>query len=134
MTKDNTTAKDYHKLLKPSLADALYEKILQKLVVEKIYRIPNYSAVQLARELETNTRYVSTVMKTHFGTNFADLMNQHRIREAKRMLRDKRYAIYTMEEIAKHVGFCLRQSLYSAFQRHVGMTPKQYQEQLMVNS
>ncbi len=125
--------KEYHRALNPALADELNEKILQKLVVDKIYCLPTYNTTQLARELQTNTRYISAVMKTHFGTNFADLMNQHRIRKAKLMLRDKHYAICTIEEIGKHVGFSTRPSFYSAFQRHAGMTPKQYREREVIN-
>ncbi len=122
--------REYYETISPAVADALYEKIMQKMVVEKVYRNPTYTARQMARELETNTRYISAVMKTHFDTNFADLMNQHRVREAKLMLRNKRYANLTVQEMATHVGFNTRQSFYHAFQRHVGMLPKQYRESL----
>ncbi len=120
--------KEYYQAISPAVADALYEKILQKLVADKIYCLPAYNAAQLARELQTNRRYISAVMRTHFGTNFSDLMNQHRVRKAKLMLHDRQYAICSAEEIGRHVGFSTRQSFYKAFQRHVGMTPKEYRE------
>ena len=56
----------YRMQLRPELVDQLYEKILQKMVVEKKYRDPEYSARKMAEELQTNTRYVSAVVNLRF--------------------------------------------------------------------
>ena len=47
----------YRSLIRPELADELYDKILNIIVVQKKYRDPDYSAKDLAKELDTNTRY-----------------------------------------------------------------------------
>ena len=47
----------YRMQLRPELVDELYDRILEKLIIEKKYRDPDYSARQLAQELGTNTRY-----------------------------------------------------------------------------
>ena len=49
----------YRALIRPELADELYDKILNIIVVQKKYRDRDYSAKDLAKELETNTRYLS---------------------------------------------------------------------------
>lgn len=52
--KDKKAA--YRSLIRAELADELYDKILNIIVVQKKYKDPNYSAKDLARELKTNTR------------------------------------------------------------------------------
>ena len=50
--KDKKAA--YRSLIRAELADELYDKILNIIVVQKKYKDPNYSAKDLARELKTN--------------------------------------------------------------------------------
>ena len=119
----------YRMLLRSELVDELYEKILQKLVVEKKFRDANYSARQLAADLGTNTRYVSAVINLRFQQNYSSLINEYRIREALYLLIDHRYEDKKIEEIAKMVGFSNRQSFYAAFYRKKGMTPREYRLQ-----
>ena len=134
MAKYNITEKKekdaaYRMTLRPQLVDELYEKILQKLVVEKKYRDPDYSARKLAAELDTNTRYVSAVINLRFQQNYSELVNEHRVREALFLLIDHRYVEYSIGDIAKMVGFSNRQSFYAAFFRLKGMTPREYRKQ-----
>lgn len=116
-------------LLRPELVDELYERIVQKLVVEKKYRDTKYSARQLAAELNTNTRYISAVINLRFQQNYSALINDYRIREALYLLIDHRYEDKNIEEIASMVGFSNRQSFYAAFFRAKGMTPREYRLQ-----
>lgn len=118
----------YRTLIRPELADELYDKIIKKIVVEKKYRDQDYSAKQLAEELKTNTRYLSGVINSRFGTNYSCLLNEYRVKEAKYLLTDKRYANKTIEEISAMVGFANRQSFYAAFYRIAGETPNGYRK------
>ena len=43
--------------------------------------LPNYSAKDLAKELKTNTRYLSAVVNSRFGMNYSRLLNEYRIKE-----------------------------------------------------
>lgn len=119
----------YRMLLRPELVDELYEQVLQKLVVEKKYRDPDYSARRLAQELNTNTRYISAVINLRFQQNYSALVNEYRIREALYLLIDHRYEEKNVEDIARMVGFANRQSFYAAFYRMKGMTPREYRLQ-----
>ena len=100
----------YRSLIRAELADELYEKILNMIVIEKRYRNKDFSAKELAKELNTNTRYISAVINSRFNTNFSCLVNEHRVREAMHRMTDKRYADMTIEEIGNVVGFANRQS------------------------
>ena len=61
----------YRSLIRPELADELYDKILNIIVVQKKYKDPDYSAKDLAKELKTNTRYLSAVVNSRFGMNYS---------------------------------------------------------------
>ena len=63
----------YRSLIRAELADELYDKILNIVVVQKKYKDPNYSAKDLAKELKTNTRYLSAVVNSRFGMNYSCL-------------------------------------------------------------
>ncbi len=116
----------YRKLIKPELADELYDKIINVIVAQKKYRDADYSAHELAKELNTNPRYLSAVINSRFGQNYSCLVNEFRIRDAQHMLTDKRYKDMTMEEIGKAVGFSNRQSFYAAFFKYKGMAPHKF--------
>ncbi|MBO4612397.1 MAG: AraC family transcriptional regulator [Bacteroidaceae bacterium] len=136
MSKYNIVVKkekdaSYRMMLRPELVDELYEKIQQKLVLEKKYRDNEYSAKQLATDLGTNTRYISAVINLRFQQNYSSLVNELRIRDALYLLIDQRYADCTVEDISSMVGFSNRQSFYAAFYRVKGMTPKDYRQRNM---
>jgi YesN/AraC family two-component response regulator len=110
------------------LADELYDRILNIIVIEKRYRNKDFSAKQLAVELNTNTRYISAVINSRFNTNFSCLINEYRVKEALHRMTDKRYADMNIEEIGTLVGFANRQSFYASFYRIMGETPNNYRK------
>ena len=118
----------YRGMIRPELADELYDKIMNIVVFQKKYKDPNYSARDLAKELKTNTRYLSAVINSRFGTNYSCLLNEYRIKEALHLLVDKRYAEKNVEEISALVGFANRQSFYAAFYKNMGETPNAYRK------
>ncbi|MBR3876843.1 MAG: AraC family transcriptional regulator [Bacteroidaceae bacterium] len=118
----------YRSLIRAELADELYEKILNIIVIEKRYRNKDFSAKELAKELNTNTRYISAVINSRFNTNFSCLVNEYRIKEALHRMTDKRFVDMTIEEIGNAVGFANRQSFYASFYRMMGETPNGYRK------
>ena len=119
----NTT---YQLQLRAAIIDGLHDKILKKLIAEKKYLDPTYSEKQLAIDLNTNTRYLSAVIKLRFQQNYSSLVNQYRIHDALYLLKDPRYQDYNIEDISRMVGFSNRQSFYAAFYRIKGITPNKY--------
>ena len=118
----------YRSLIRPELADELYDKILNIIVIQKKYRDADYSAKDLAKDLKTNTRYLSAVVNSRFGQNYSCLLNEYRVKDALHLLVDKRYADKNVEEISAMVGFSNRQSFYAAFYKNVGETPNGYRK------
>lgn len=124
----------YRNLIRAELLDELYEQVFQRIIVEKKYRDPEYSAKKLADEINTNTRYISAVVSLRFGMNYSSLINEYRIKEALAILVDKRYADATIEEVSAMVGFANRQSFYAAFYKFTGQTPKGYRTKHQVQA
>lgn len=118
----------YRSLIRAELADELYDKILSIIVVEKKYKDPDYSAKELAKELNTNTRYLSAVVNSRFGMNYSCLLNEFRVKDAAHYLSDRRYEDKNVEEISAMVGFANRQSFYAAFYKIMGETPNSYRK------
>ncbi|MBR3884686.1 MAG: AraC family transcriptional regulator [Bacteroidaceae bacterium] len=118
----------YRSLIRAELADEIFENILNMIVIQKRYRDKDFSAKELANELQTNTRYISAVVNSRFNTNFSCLLNEYRIKEAMHLLSDKRYTDMTIEEIGLAVGFANRQSFYASFYRIMNETPNSYRK------
>lgn len=133
MAKYNTIEKKekaatYRTLISPTIIDELYEQILRKMIVEKKYKDPTYTAKKLAEEIHTNTRYISAAVSLRFQMNYSELLAGYRVRDAISMLTDRRNRGMKMGEIGQACGFATRQSFYAAFYRSQGKSPKQYQD------
>ena len=134
MTKYNITKKrenvaKYSTLVSAQMMEQLRRQILEKIVIDQKYKDKNYSAKQLATELDTNTRYISAVISVKFHTNYTTFVNQLRIGDAMSLLIDKRFADLTMEEIGDMVGFSNRQSFYASFYKITGKSPRAYRKE-----
>lgn len=112
--------------IKEKRTTELFSEILKKLKRDRLYRDPNYSAKQLAADINTNTRYLAATIHTKTGGNFNTLINNLRLLDAKRMLQSCKYQKLSLEEIALYSGFSSRQSFYRAFYKAYQTTPKQY--------
>lgn len=129
--KEKTAA--YRSLVSPKLMDELKEKILNVILIKKMYKNKDYSAKKLAEDLGTNTRYISAVVNVRFHMNYTSFVNKYRIEEAMTLLVDKRYQDLNMEDISDMVGFSNRQSFYAAFYRINGITPREYKMRALAN-
>ena len=120
----------YRTMIRADLADELYQKIVDIVIIKKKYRDPNFSSKDLAKMLNTNTRYLSAVVNSRFGMNYSCLLNDYRVKDALRLLSDKKMNDKNVEEISTMVGFANRQSFYAAFYRIIGETPNNYRKRM----
>ena len=121
----------YCSLVNEERRATLKSEIVTMLKRKKKYKDKSYSARQLAKDLETNTRYISAVINVCFGMNYTSLVNKYRIEEAVQVMKDRRYDSFSMEDISDWVGFSNRQSFYAAFFKYMGMPPKQYKQEVL---
>ena len=116
----------YQALLSEETKDRLRDEILRLIVTERKYKDPTYSSKKLAKDLDTNSRYLSAVCATRFHKNYSELVNDYRVNDAMSLLTDKRYAKMSVEDISVMAGFSTRQSFYANFFKRIGITPRQY--------
>ena len=124
--KEKAKTLSYRNSVTPTIVEDIAREIIMKLMIEQKYRDPKYSAKRLANDIGVNMRHISAVINMRFQQNYAQLVGEMRIHEAKYMLQDSHFDNMTMEDIAVNVGFSTRQSFYAAFYRQCGMTPREY--------
>ncbi len=81
---------------------------------------------KLAEAVGCSVNILSQVINSGFGTNFFDYVNRYRIEHARKLLESSGSQSNAILTIAFNVGFNSNSAFYSAFKRHVGMTPAQY--------
>ena len=121
-------SKKYLTKISPETLEKITMCVIDALMLKKGYKDQRCSARQLAKQLETNTRYISIAIRRRFHVNYSSLVNKLRVEEAMSMLADKRYADYRMEDISDTVGFANRQTFNTSFLKYCGMTPSEYSE------
>ena len=75
LREKKTKSAPYRELIRTELANELYKKIYELVVTQKKYKQPNFSDSDLAKMLNTNTRYLSAVVNSKFKMNFSCLLN-----------------------------------------------------------
>jgi AraC-like DNA-binding protein len=111
------------------------EKILKKLdvfVKTKGYLKPNIVQTEFARQLKTNTTYLSIVVNKYMGKNFNQYINDLRIDyTVDKLKEDTNFRKYSIEAIAKEVGFGNTQSFSKAFLNKTGLQPSYFIKKLI---
>lgn len=109
--------------------NALLEKIdAVMLTSEEIYS-DDFSVNRLAELVGSNRTYVSQVINDRRQCNFPSLLNEYRIKEAcRRLLDTANYGSYTIEGIARSVGYKSRANFVTVFKDITGLTPSAFQK------
>ena len=96
---------------------------------EKLYLEPDLRLSSLSVALETTRHSTSQVINEHFSKNFFDFINQYRIAEAERLLREE--PDLSVTDVAFQSGFNNRSSFYNCFRNQFGITPVSYRKRFM---
>lgn len=120
------------KYAKSSLTDSAKERVIQqlkeKLEIEKVYRNNELRLSDLAEELKVSTHHLSQIINEQLHQTFFDLINAHRIEEAKEKITNG--SARTLLEVAFEVGFNSKNSFNNAFKKNVGMTPSAFKKNI----
>lgn len=114
-------------VIDPTMSADLYQKLLHIMDTNEVIYNTGFRLDDLADLAGLLPRYVSQIINENSGSNFNQLLNQYRIREVQRRLRDDaNYGNLTVEAVAESVGFKSRSTFAQIFKRHTGLTPSQY--------
>jgi YesN/AraC family two-component response regulator len=112
-----------------SLTEVQKDKIirdLEKYMETKPYYYSRLTIDDVALALNINSKYLSQVINEIYKRNFYSYINNYRINDSKQMLVSGEFGNYSMEGIAKTVGFNSKSSFYTAFKNNTGMTPLEF--------
>ena len=116
------------------LPDEVVQSILERLTrFETSYKFTNkqYTLSSLAKELQTNSAYLSKIINAEKKTSFAHYMNKLRIDYAiEKLKEDAVLRSYTIKAIANEFGFNTAQSFSNAFYKQTGIYPSFFIKQL----
>ena len=94
----------------------------------KEYLRPDLTLPKLAEAVGCSVNNLSQVINSGFGTSFFDYLNRYRIEHARKLLKNSDGQSSAILHTAFTVGFNSNSAFYSAFKKHVGMTPAQYRQ------
>lgn len=108
-------------------ADNPYFQRLEMLCKEEhIYNDCNLNREKVAEKLGISAGYVSQIVNTITGDNFANYINQYRVEAVKQMISNSEYDNYTLLTMGLESGFTSKTTFYNAFKKVTGQTPNEY--------
>lgn len=117
-----------------NISKEIIEQVLYKLELfesNEGYLKQDLTVQKLAKKFKTNSNYLSKIINTYKGKSFSNYTNELRINYTVMKLKnDINFRKYTVEAIAKEVGFNKAQSFGTAFSKITGLKPSYFIENL----
>ncbi len=108
--------------------EKIARKIETALETDNLCKNPNLSLYVLADHISTPPHYVTQALNEYLGKSFFDMVNELRLRAAKKALLETNDSVL---DIAYGAGFNSRSVFYSAFKRYEATTPTEYRRRAL---
>ncbi|HEY9000858.1 MAG TPA: ABC transporter permease [Mucilaginibacter sp.] len=118
---------------KSSISQALKQKgnwLKKKIEAGLLYQNPDLSVNTLAEQLDMPAHELSRIINLGLKRNFADLINEYRIRDVVAKMQDPNYSHITLLGIAYESGFNSKTTFNRAFKQMTGKSPAEYKNDL----
>jgi len=122
-TEDQDETKYHHSNLTEEQKENIFDSIVHIIEEEKYFLQHDASLANVAKELGVNRSYISQVINEDFGKSFSNVINEYRVKEARRLLAEDSTRIFTIASVAKSVGFNSINVFNKAFKKYTGITP-----------
>ncbi|GMN07395.1 hypothetical protein MTsPCn5_27840 [Croceitalea sp. MTPC5] len=103
-------------------------KLADLITNKRLYENPRLTLQDVANELRTTTKIISSVVNKGFQMNFNDFINHYRIQAVKAKIKAKEHDSSTLLGIALDSGFNSKATFNRAFKKGTGLSPKDYIE------
>lgn len=103
-------------------------RLYELLDVEKLYLNENLSLTDLAEAMDISSRKLSEFLNKSLHINFYTLINDYRVSEVQRKLKEDESKKYTLLGLAQDSGFQSKASFNRIFKNKTGMSPSQYRQ------
>jgi AraC-like DNA-binding protein len=107
-------------------AHVLVRRLRDHMAQAHPYLDPALTIQDLAQQLQLPVRELSLLINHHLNQHFFDFVNEYRIRQSMRLLKDPAQRDRTVLEILYAVGFNSKSSFNTSFKKLTGQTPSQY--------
>ncbi len=102
------------------------ESLMEK---NKIFTNPELKLAELSKEIGLPPHQVSKLINEKMGRSYTDYINELRVAEFIKRLKDHKYASYSIFGIALDVGFNSKSSFNTAFKKITGKSPSSYKSE-----
>jgi len=119
--------------LKDDVADAVFIA-LKQWEVEKGFLVKDCTLEHVAKQCNTNSKYLSMVITSNYAQRFPEYLNTKRIMYMLEQLQaDAKLRTYTIEALSDLAGYRSKTSFGNAFKSYTGLTPSVYISELTKN-
>lgn len=105
-------------------------KLTELMVKKQLFKNPQLTLKDVAEELETTTKMVSSIVNSIFKMNFNDFINHYRIEAIKNKLDNGEHNTSTLLGIALDCGFNSKATFNRAFKKSTSLSPKSYLDKI----
>ncbi|WP_353779663.1 helix-turn-helix domain-containing protein [Winogradskyella sp. 3972H.M.0a.05] len=133
LKKHNPNSKSGSRLTEQEI-ETYISRLNDTMEKDKLYLNINLTIDDLAKSLNTNSKYLSLILNRHLKKKFYEYINEYRIEEAKKLLLDPSKNNLTIEAISKLSGFKSKSTFNSTFKKLNGITPKTFIREKQSNS
>mgnify|MGYP002779807909 CR=1 FL=1 len=102
---------------------AKIDRLMQE---QQPYLQPELTLADVAHQLKTNASMLSGVINGVYRKNFNDFINEYRVEELKRQIRNPQNKHLTLLAVAFECGFNSKSTFNRAFKNTAGVTPKEF--------
>jgi AraC-like DNA-binding protein len=106
--------------------ERLFNELETMMREHKIFLNNDLTINKLAKDLNTNRYYLSSVIKEYSGLNFCNYTNKQRVDEFLARYKHDDDNRFNIKGISHDVGFKSKSSFYQAFKKFKGTTPLKY--------
>ncbi|TKB96770.1 helix-turn-helix domain-containing protein [Pedobacter cryophilus] len=124
--------KQQHNLLNENEITAIITQIEDFITQTQAFKNKAITVNILAKELGIAASKITLALSTHYKLVFKDFINKYRIICFKQLLhKQEQMQSFTIETLALQSGFSSRSSFYKAFKKSEGISPTEYEANLM---
>ncbi len=114
--------------LTDEMIDKLFQNLTSHMKDNKPYLDESLSLNMLAQQLGLTTNQLSQIINQKTSSNFFNFVNNYRVEEVKKKLKDPAYAHYSILAIGYDCGFNSKSSFNKIFKSMVNQTPSEFQK------
>lgn len=93
---------------------------------KQLFKNPQLSISDIAQQIGTHPKQISTIVNKGFGVNFNDWVNQYRVQEVISHIDAGELETKTLLALAIDAGFNSKSTFNRAFKKQMGISPNQY--------